>query len=360
MRSLDDAALARWRAGSSLLTHRAATSTEAVGALLGLQAQDLSAFRLSVRARAESATDTDVIAALDSPATLVRTWAMRGTLHLVAAADLRWLVALFGPRFRASTVRRRRELGIPDERCDAALPLLQDILAAGPLARADIVTALNDRGFAISAGTQAVPHLLGYAASVSLLCCGPGETFALVDDWLPSAQPPPDPLAELARRYLTGHAPADAQDLAAWSGLPLTQCRAAFEAIDDELHWFTTSRGSMATLAENPPNKGKSPVARLLPRYDGYLLGWRDRDLVLDPAHRRAIHPGGGVLNAALAIEGIVRGTWSSSTRRGTLTINVEPFAALTRAEIKAVETDAADVGRFLGCATNLAIRADA
>ena len=365
MRALDDAELIRWRAASSLLTARAASPHEAVDRLLALQAQDLSAFRLSVRARAELGVDSDVVNLLEKPATLVRTWVMRGTLHLVTASDARWLVALFGPRFRAATTRRRTELAIPTGRCESALPLLQDILAGGPLPRAEIVAALNERGFAIAMGTQAVPHLLGYAAAGGLICCGPGETFALMEQWLPAdAQPPPpDPLAELARRYLAGHGPADAGDLAAWSGLPLTQARSAFTAIDDELSWWQTNAGPMATLTENPPNenppdKGVSPVARLLPRYDGYLLGWRGRDLVLDERHRRAIHPGGGVLNAALTIDGIVRGAWSASSRGTSVILTVTPFAPLKRKEIAAVRADAADVSRFLERDVELVIRA--
>jgi hypothetical protein len=348
MRPLSLSELVRWRSASSLLAIRAADPVAAVSRLLGLQGQDIPAVRLSVRARADSGVDADVVAALDTPATLVRTWVMRGTLHLVAARDVRWLTGLFGPCLRAATVRRRGELGIPDERCEAALPLLQDILARGPLVRADIVTGLNDRGFPIAKGSQAVPHLLAYAASVGLLCCGPGEAFALADDWLPPAPEPPDPIAELARRYLAGHAPAAPADLAAWSGLPLSRARAAFSAIEGELQWWETELGPMAALAERLPNKGNSPIARLLPRYDGYLLGWRDRDLVVDPAHRRAIHPGGGVINAALTIDGVVRGTWRYE-RGAHHRIRVTPFAALKRTEITAVESDVRDVGRFVG-----------
>ncbi len=355
MPSLDAAAIVRWRSASSLLDARAPDPVAAVSRLLGLQGQDLPSVRLSVRARAESGSENDVIAALDAPPRLVRSWAMRGTLHLVAAADLRWLTGLFGPRFRAATVRRRRELDIPDERCEAALPLLAEILARGPLARAGIVQALNERGFAIAAGSQAVPHLLGYAGSVGLVCCGPGETFALVDRWVPKTPAPSDPMAELARRYLTGHGPAAAADLAAWSGLPLTQARAALDAVKGELYWWDSDHGPLATLDKRPPGKGDSPVARLLPRYDGYLLGWRDRDLVLDPVHVRAIHPGGGVLNAAVVIDGVVRGSWRK--RRGAAqAILVTPFAPLQREEIAAVEADVSDLGRFVGRDVDLEI----
>ncbi len=347
MPSLDATAIVRWRSFSSLLMYRAHDPLSAVSRMLGLQGQDIPAVRLSVRARAEAGRESDVIAAFDAPPSLVRSWAMRGTLHLVTAADMRWLTALFGPRLRAATVRRRCELGIPDDRCEAALPLLSDILSRGPQVRADIVRGLNERGFAIIAGSQAVPHLLAYAASLGLVCCGPGETFALVEQWLPAAAAPADPLAELARRYLTGHGPAAAPDLAAWSGLPLSRARAAFAAIGGELSWWDTDLEPMATLAEKPPNNGDSPVARLLPRYDGYLLGWRDRELVLDPAYARAIHPGGGVLNAAVVIDGVVRASWRY--RRGAQqTLLVTPFLPLKRSAIAAIEADVADLGRFV------------
>ncbi len=194
-----------------------------------------------------------------------------------------------------------------------------------------------------------MPHLLGYAAAAGLVCCGPGDTFALVERWLPGAtSPPKDPLAELGRRYLAGHGPAAAEDFAAWSGLPMTQARKAFSALDADLTWWDTDDGRMATLPSRPPESEGSPVARLLPRYDDYLLGWRDRDLVLDPAHRRAIHPGGGILNAALTIDGIVRGTWRSVGRPGKRVLQVAPFTRLTTSEIASVADDAADIGRFL------------
>ncbi len=350
MRHLPSADLVRWRAQSSLLASREVDPVTAVSRLLGLQGQDIPAARLSVRARTQGSLERDVLAALDAPAALVRIWAMRGTLHLVAASDARWLTTLLGPRLKAATAGRRRSLGIPDERCESALPLLADALSSGPLERADIVRRLHDRGFAIEAGSQAVPHLLGYAGAAGLVCCGPGDSFALVDEWLP-ADDRPDPRdleAELARRYLAGHGPAAPDDLAAWSGLPITKARAAFAAIEDDLQWWDTEFGRMAILAKMPAIKGDSPAARLLPRYDGYLLGWRDRDLMLDRSHTRAIHPGGGVLNAALVIDGVVRGSWRWVRKPGKRVITVKPFKPLHRKEIAAIEADADDVGHFL------------
>ncbi len=329
--------------------HRADDSDAAVGQLFGLQAQDIPAMWLAVRARTRGASQAEVVSATDAPPSLVRTWAMRGTLHLLPAADARWLSQLLGPRYHAATARRRRELGIADDRCEAALPLLEAVLEDGPLDRLAIVQGLGERDFHLAPGSQAVPHLLGYAAAAGLVCCGPGASFALVEKWLARApMPPKDPLAELGRRYLAGHGPAGAGDFAAWSGLPIAQARKAFDGSGTGLTWWDTDHGPMATLSAQIPEPTGSPMARLLPRYDDYLLGWRNRDLVLDPAHRRAIHPGGGVLNAALTIDGIVRGTWRFHGRPGKRILAVQPFARLSKSELAAVTDDAADVAKFL------------
>ncbi len=177
-----------------------------------------------------------------------------------------------------------------------------------------------------------------------------GGILRVVEKWLPPAElpEPPDLQAELARRYLAGHGPAAPDDLAAWSGLPITKARAGFAAIEESLHWWDTALGPMATLAKTAANTGVSPTVRLLPRYDDYLLGWRDRDLMLDLSHARAIHPGGGVLNAALVIDGVVRGSWRWVRKPGGRVITVKPFNPLQRKETAAIEADAADVGRFL------------
>ncbi|HEX4018527.1 MAG TPA: winged helix DNA-binding domain-containing protein [Frankiaceae bacterium] len=348
MSRLDATELVRRRSQSSLLEQRARDPVDAVTQLFGLQAQDIPAMRLAVRARVEGCAERDVRAAIGAP-TLVRTWAMRGTLHLIPAADVRWLGRLLGPRLQADTAHRRRQLEIPDELCESALPFLKEVLAAGPLERAAIVAALAERGFHLTPGSQAVPHLLSYAAAAGVTCCGPEDTYVLVEGWVPeSPKPPKDALAELARRYLAGHAPAAAEDFAAWSGLPLTQARKGFAAIDTELSWWDSDLGPMATLTTRSPKPVDSPAVRLLPRYDDYLLGWRDRELILDPAHRRAIHPGGGTLNAALTIDGIVRGTWRLQGRPGKHALHVTPFAAVTKAERSLIAREVTDIGRFL------------
>jgi hypothetical protein len=286
---------------------------------------------------------------------------MRGTLHLVAAADLGWLLGLLGPPVIEAMRRRRLALGLDDATCTRGIKLLRDAVHThGPLTRAAIVEQLAGHGLPLVG--QAAPHLLGRAALEGLLCYGPDQgrepTYVLLDDWLTRDQAPAlDPAAaraELARRYLAAFGPARPEDWAAWSGLSLKEGRAAWQAIADELIelesdgqalWLLKTRRAWLEEAAPPA----VPVVRLLGGYDTYLLGYRRRDLVLAAAHARRIHPGGGIIHPALLVDGQVAGTWRITRHRAGLTVAVAPFTPLPGPVHPALAAEAADVARFLG-----------
>ena len=174
---------------------------------------------------------------------VVRTWAMRGTLHLVATRDLGWTLAPLGPRMLANDQRRRTQLGLDAATCERALPLIRDALATrGPLTRAELAAVLAPHG--IPTAGQAMPHLLYYAAYRALICFGPdhaGEpTYALIEQWLgqrfrpapviPPGQMVPEEarLSGLATRYIHAYGPARPEDFAAWAGVPLSLARASW------------------------------------------------------------------------------------------------------------------------------------
>src|SRR5689334_3314018 len=127
--------------------HPAETAATAVG----LQAQDINAARLGVRARSEGLDEAAVIAACEVGHSAVRTWLMRSTVHLVAAEDVRWLVALFGPmierRFRNV---RWRQLGIDERLIEAATDQAREILKGRQLTRHEIAAELADRGIRLA------------------------------------------------------------------------------------------------------------------------------------------------------------------------------------------------------------------
>jgi hypothetical protein len=309
----------------------------------------------------------------DQDRSVVRTWAMRGTLHMVAAEDAGWLVALLGPGFAAGNRRRRLQLGLDDARCERALAALPDVLAGGPLSRADVVAGLTADGVEIEPKGQAPAHLVGYAAMRGLICRGPDldgdePTYVLLEAWAGAGRPldGDDALAELARRYLGGHGPAAPEDLATWSGLALGRARRAFELVAGELEevrldgrplWAPAgaaadSPGDQPGGPPDPPGRSRpgGPVVRLLGRFDDYLLGWRGRDLILDPGFAGRIQAGGGWIHPAVVVDGRVAGTWRARRARGRLELTVEPFGGrLRRGARPALEAEAADVGRFLG-----------
>ena len=276
----------------------------------GLQAQDAPAAALGVRARLPGVTAGAVEHARFEERSVVRIWCMRGTLHLVPAEDARWLVALLGPIGLARGRRRREQMGITSEAV-AAVPAA---VADGPRTRHEIAAAVRAAGHRIDDHPQASIHLVMAAAAAGQVIEGAWRerepTYGLTDDWLGPAGPLPDretALTELARRHAHAHPPAGPEDLAAWSGLPMRDARRAFATITPELEEVEV----LGRRAWIPPGLEPAPPAvRLLPAFDGILLGHRDRALTVRPEHARDVLPGGGILRPAVLAGGRVEGTW--------------------------------------------------
>jgi hypothetical protein len=169
---------------------------------------------------------------------------------------------------------------------------------------------------------------------------GKSQAYVLARDWLGAPRPVAreSAVAELARRYLVGHAPADERDLAKWAGLPLREARAGLAAIATEL------RERDDGLVEPKTARGRgSPRPCLLDQWDPLLVGWRSRESLLDRYPRRA-SPEAHFRPFAYAGARAVA-TWS--LRGGVVTID-EPFAPVSRADDEAIAADAADVERFM------------
>ncbi len=314
----------------------------AVAHLLAVQAQDLRAARLALRARGAAASAAEVDAALGEGGSLVAAWLMRGTLHLVAREDHAWLHALTGQLAAATNRRRLTQLGGDAER---GVPAIRRALEDGPLARAAVGERLAASGIRVEG--QILPHLLALAAADGSVVLGPVadgvQRFVLARDWLGPPGEPPDraaALAELARRYLRGHGPAGEADLATWSGLPLRDARAGLAAITGEL----VEEGGLVDIAGREGMPARLPPKLLAP-FDPYLLGWRDRGFAVAPEHARRVHPGGGMLRATAIAQGRAVGTW----RRVGGRVVVEPFAVVGARVAAGLRREAAGVERFEG-----------
>lgn len=311
--------------------------------LLAIQAQDARGARLAIRARSVGLTAADVDAELSDARSLVVTWLNRGTLHLVRSEDYPWLQTLTAPQLRTATARRLAQEGVSPDAAERGVTAIERALAeSGPLDR----DALRERVAAAGVRTegQALVHLLVLASIRGLIVRGPmtagRHAFVLVRDWLERSKPVARDraLAELGRRYLAGHGPADPADLAKWAGLPLRDARAALAAIAAELHERDDGLVDLKLRATAPP----LPGPQLLGPFEPVLLGWKARDPILGEPAARVVS--GGVFRPFALVGGRAAATWTIA--RGS--VDLEPFRSLSRADRSALETEAADVTRYL------------
>lgn len=313
--------------------------------LLAIQAQDLRGARLAIRARSAGLTAQDVDRALTRDRALLVTWLNRGTLHLVRSQDYPWIHALTTPRLRTANARRLFQEGVPSDAAERGVVVIQRVLAEdGPLGH----NHLRERVAAAGVRTQgrAFVHLLALASLRGLIVRGPivegDQAFVLTRDWL--GEPAPverdRARAELARRYLAGHAPAEDRDLARWAGLPLGDARAGLKAIASEL----AERPDGLLALRRQPEAAPVPQVRLLGPYDPLLLGWSSRRPFLGEAEARVVS--GGVFRPFALVRGVAAATWTLSAGR----VRTEPFAPLADHETTALESEAREVERFLAC----------
>ncbi len=293
----------------------AADPGAAARAVVGVQAQDVRAAGLALRSRVPGLRRGGV-----DGSGLIRTWAARGTVHLIDPADWPWLYAALGARNRARFDAAMRQRGD----YDAATGMLDDLVAVlreRPFDRAGLLGELAARGHP-GLGQRSVNVLMPWAAAQGLVA-------GLPDGRYRAAEPPPAvdaelALATLARRYLAGYGPAAAADLASWSGLPLGTARRALAAAGP-----TERAGELfalpGTLDVAPP---PAPPALLLAAFDTAMLGYRSREPLVAAADDRRILPGGGMLRPAVLIGGLAAGTWSVTAAGRRRRVAIDWFRA--------------------------------
>jgi hypothetical protein len=299
---------------------------------------------LAVRVRARPGlTAAAFERALSDERSLVISWLCRGTLHLVAREDYAWLHALTAPRQLAGSRRRLGQLGVSEAAAERAVATIERALVdRGPLTREQLRGELREAGVATEG--QALVHVLGLASHRGLIVRGPmvggQHAFALVRDWL-GQQPPVDrdrALAELARRYLAGHAPAGDQDLAKWSGLPLGEVRRGLSAVAAKLRRRTDG------LLEQAARRAalNLPPPRLLGAFDPILHGWSSRAPIV--GEHAEVVTSNGLFRPIALVGGRAVATWGLRSGRVVLA----PFDELEDRDAKALASDAADVVRYL------------
>jgi hypothetical protein len=336
--------LARRRLDAQLLSGKPARSPEAVvERLLAVQAQDSRGARLTIRSRSTGLRAADVDDALTDRRSLVITVLNRGTLHLVRADDYWWLHPITTPQIATTNRRRLHQDGVSDAQTERGIEVVREAVARGPQTRAELRRRLV--AARVPTAEQAFIHVLLAASLRGEIVRGPvrgsEHAFVAVADWLGDAPPPPErpeALALLARRYLAGHGPADARDLAKWAKLTLGDAREALDGISDDLIERPDRLVDLASRDAPAP----VPKPRLLGPFDPLLLGWMSREPFVG-AHK--IVTNNGIFRPFALVDGRVAAVWRL---RGN-TFTLKPLEKVTAPVIDALREDAAALLDYLG-----------
>ena len=332
------------------------STPEAVVAWLGaVQAQDYLGGLWAVGLRLSQASEAVVEQAL-AERRIVRTWPMRGTLHFVAANDVRWLLELLPPRVIAGRARvLQQNYGLDDGTFGRSRDVLIRALEGGQsLARPALYQLLQAAGVNVDGGAGL--QILWQLAQEGLICFGPRQgkqqTFVLLDEWLPAGKKleRSAALAELAHRYFRSHGPAMLPDFAWWSGLAVTDARAGLEMakpeldchiIDGRTYWFSAT--------DDPSPYIAVPSVYLLPPFDEYTVAYKDRSAALEPEYASHAGAWSTILKPVVVANGRVIGTWKRTLSRESLAITPSRLRPFTAAEARGFNAAAQRYAAFLG-----------
>jgi hypothetical protein len=328
--------------------------SELVAWLGAVQAQDYLGALWALGLRTPGATEQSIEAAL-AEKTIVRTWPMRGTIHFVAAADVRWMLELLAPRVTRRSKSRHAQLGLDEAIVAASAEVIARALQGGKQLPRNALYELLEQAN-IATGSSRGLHILGRLAHDRLICfgarAGKQPTFALLDEWAPGAKslPRDEALATLALRYFTGHGPATVADLMWWSGLTTAEAKAGLAAVAAQLGCESIAGQDYYFARDLPAAATEALDAFLLPPFDEFLVGYRDRSAALDAHYNTRVVPGGnGIFNPIVVIGGRVVGTWKRAFKKDRVVMTFSPFTTFSEAQASAITAAAERYGRFLG-----------
>ena len=306
-----------------------------------VQAQDYIGAKWALGLRATDLTDAAIEQAF-AAGRILRTHLLRPTWHFVTPSDIRWLLALTGPRVQAVNRGYGRRLGLDDRVFTRARIVIERALEGGNhLTRKEIAAAL--RRARITVDGQQLAHLVGDVELQAAICSGPRRgkqfTYALVAERAPHARvlSRDEALAELTRRYFQSHGPATMRDFSWWSGLTMKDVRAG------------TAMTRVEVLASAPQPDSVRGANYLLPNYDEYLIAYKDRNAVIDPARARNLAVFTNLeYPHHVIVDGRVAGSWRRTITSTSLAVEISGFEKLKRGQAHALTAQAKKYGRFL------------
>jgi hypothetical protein len=328
------------------------SAREVVSALGAMQAQDYAGALWAVALRLPGSTLVDIERSVAERA-IVRTWPMRGTLHFVAAGDVGWLLDLLAARVLKAASKRREALCLDAATLAKVERIVVRTLEGGVSLTRDALADLFTQQKVSPEGGR-LYHCLLWLSLQQVVCFGASQgkqqTFVLLSEWVPETQrlDKEAALAELATRYFRSHGPATQQDLMRWAGLTSSEAKlgigGARSLVQEEVEGvrYHLPDDQAALTAE-------SRGTFLLPGFDEYILGYRDRSAILDAAHASKIVPGAnGVFRPTIVHDGQVVGTWQAVTNKKTVRLTAAAFEALSKVQVRAFARAAQRYGTYL------------
>jgi hypothetical protein len=330
------------------------TASEVVARLGAVQAQDYGASKWGVAQRTAGLTDERIEKEIDD-GMIVRTHVLRPTWHFVAAADIGWMLALSAPRVHAANAYWYRWLEVDDAVARRSRTVLTKALTDGKqLTRAELGHLLTRARIQIMS-PQRLACIVMRAELDGLICSGARRgkqfTYALLEERVarPTVLEREAALFELARRYFTTRGPATVDDFAWWSGLTKADAKRGIEAVATHLeHQSIEGRSYWFPAAERPARISAS-LAHLLPNYDEYFIGLKDRSAFGARLESSGVRPRTSALSGhALVVNGQIVGGWGRTLIGRTLAIEPKSLIRLSEAERRAVGAAARGLGQFL------------
>ena len=327
---------------------------EVVSWLGAMQGQEYAMAKWGIAQRMQEITDSEIENAF-TRGEILRTHLLRPTWHFVTPADIRWMLSLTAPRVHAVNSYMYRKLELDNALFKRSSTALTKALQGGKhLTRVELASALQQAGID-TVGEFRMGYIMMRAELDALVCSGARRgkqfTYALLEGRVPQVKKMDrdEALVELTKRYFTNRGPATMKDFVVWSGLTMADVKRgiemlkpklAHEVIDGQTYWF----------AQSPmPPKAPSKTAHLLPIYDEYVMGYKDRSAMLSVLERDKFDAGSIAFDNIIVIDGMLVGSWKRTLSKREVSIETNFNAQLTKAEQKAVAASTAQFGKFLG-----------
>lgn len=326
---------------------------DVVRQLGAVQAQDFSGAKWAISQRLKDETDASLNKEFNNAA-ILRTHLMRPTWHFVSPQDIRWLLKLTAPRVHAFNAFMYRKMDLDTAALNKANSILEKALQGNKqLTRTELAKILEKKGIP-TGDTVRLSCLMMHAELDGIICSGARKgkqfTYALIEEVAPPAKEKTrdESLAELVSRYFSTRGPATFHDFAWWSGLTLADAKQGIEMvkskfiheeINDQTYWFP----------DLPIKKIKSPNVYLLPNYDEYFIGFKDRSAIGDAIKGLGIkNEDESVLAHILILDGQVVGGWKRKLNKAQVEIEITLIKKQARAEKEAIHQAAEKFGTFL------------